>query len=86
MKFLVEYFGLLIFAFVVLVGGLVALPALTAAPQTSVREMMGLGLAFVVITGGFSWYYFATSPSDLAGGEPSGRRPPPPREGDGARR
>jgi drug/metabolite transporter (DMT)-like permease len=71
MKFVVEYFGLLIFAFVILVGGLVALPTLTPAPQTSVREIMGLGLAFVVITGGFSWYYFASSPADLAGGEPS---------------
>jgi hypothetical protein len=77
MKFIIEYFGLLIFAFVVLVGGLVALPALTQAPQTSVREMMGLGLAFIVITGGFSWYYFATSPSDLTEDEASRRRPYP---------
>jgi len=75
MKFIVEYFGLLIFAFVVLVGGLVALPSITQAPQTSVREIMGLGLAFIVITGGFSWYYFAASPSDLTGGEAASRRP-----------
>jgi hypothetical protein len=75
MNILVEYFGLLIFAFVVLVGGLVALPEMTAAPETSLREMLGLGLAFVVITGGFSWYYFATSPGDVMGDEP-----PPPRQ------
>lgn len=67
MNVIVDYFGLFIFAFVVFVGGLVALPAVTEAPQTSPREMMGLGLAFVVITGGFSWYYFATAPRD--GGE-----------------
>ena len=59
MKFFLDYFGLFIFAFVVFVGGLVALPTLTEAPKTSPREMMGLGLAFVVIAGGFSWYYFA---------------------------
>jgi hypothetical protein len=73
MKFIVEYFGMFIFAFVVLVGGLVALPSMTAAPQTTTREMLGLGLAFVVITGGFSWYYFATSPRTIAG-EPSDPR------------
>jgi len=76
MKVLVEYFGLLIFAFVVLVGGLVALPTIAPAPETSLREMMGLGLAFVVIAGGFSWYYFASSPAELAGRERD-RRPPP---------
>ncbi len=65
MNVLVEYFGFFIFAFVVLVGGLVALPELTAAPATSIQEMLGLGLAFAVITGGFSWYYFATSPESV---------------------
>jgi len=59
MKFLLDYFGLFIFAFVVFVGGLVTLPTLTEAPQTSTREMLGLTLAFIVITGGFSWYYFS---------------------------
>jgi hypothetical protein len=59
MKLILEYFGVLIFAFVVLVGGLVALPSVTAMPKTSVNEMMGLVLAFVVIAGGFSWYYLA---------------------------
>lgn len=77
MNVLVEYFGLLIFAFVVLVGGLVALPEMTAAPQTSVREILGLGLAFIVIAGGFSWYYFATTPQDVAGGEPPSSRQTP---------
>jgi len=28
-------------------------------PGTSVNEMVGLVLAFVVIAGGFSWYYLA---------------------------
>jgi hypothetical protein len=61
MKLLLDYFGLAIFAFVVFVGGLVALPAFGEAPQTSGSEILGLGLAFIVIAGGFSWYYFATS-------------------------
>jgi hypothetical protein len=61
MKLFLDYFGLGIFAFVVFVGGLVALPELGGAPETSVNEMIGLVLAFVVIAGGFSWYYFSTS-------------------------
>lgn len=64
MKTLLDYFGLFIFAFVVFVGGLVALPELTPAPETSPRGILGMGLAFVVITGGFSWYYFATTPEN----------------------
>jgi hypothetical protein len=73
MKVLLDYFGLFIFAFVVLVGGLVALPNLTPAPETSLRDILGMSLAFVVITGGFSWYYFATAPEDNTRGE---GRPP----------
>jgi drug/metabolite transporter (DMT)-like permease len=61
MKLLIEYFGVLIFAFVLLVGGFILLPRITAMPQTSSGEMVGLGLAFVVIAGGFTWYYLATS-------------------------
>ena len=62
MKVLLEYFGLIVFGFVVLVGGLVALPrAVPGAPQTSPSEIAGLMLAGVVIAGGFSWYYFASS-------------------------
>jgi len=38
---------------------LIALPDVTAMPGTSVNEMVGLVLAFVVIAGGFSWYYLA---------------------------
>jgi hypothetical protein len=68
MKFIVEYFGVFIFGFVVFVGGLVALPEI-GAPKTSLGEMGGLILAFIVIVGGFSWYYNA----DL----PSGARTPP---------
>ena len=50
---------MLVFAFVVLVGGLIALPRVTAMPQSSPGEVVGLGLAFVVIVGGFLWYYLA---------------------------
>jgi hypothetical protein len=62
MKFIVEYFGLIIFAFVLFVGGLVALPEI-GAPKTSLGEMGGLVLAFIVIAGGFSWFYNAELPS-----------------------
>ncbi|WP_103019697.1 hypothetical protein [Salinibacter altiplanensis] len=62
MKVIVEYFGLFIFAFVVFVGGLVALPEI-GAPETSLGEMGGLALAFIVIAGGFSWFYSAELPS-----------------------
>lgn len=61
MKLLLEYFGLIIFAFVVLVGGLILLPRVTMMPETSPGEMVGMGLAFVVIGGGFSWYYLSAS-------------------------
>ncbi len=74
MKLFLDYFGLAIFAFVVLVGGLVALPALGEAPQTSGQEVVGLGLAFVVIAGGFSWYYFATSYKSTGDRSPSRRQ------------
>jgi uncharacterized membrane protein len=73
MKFIVEYFGLIIFAFVLFVGGLVALPEI-GAPKTSFGEMGGLVLAFVVIAGGFSWYYNADLP---AGSQAPSRRPGP---------
>ena len=65
MKFLIEYFGIFIFGFVVFVGGLVALPEI-GAPETSLGSMGGLILAFLVIAGGFSWYYFA-APSPPSG-------------------
>lgn len=61
MKVLLEYFGLLVFAFVLLVGGLILFPRVTSLPATSFSEMVGLGLAFVAIAGGFTWYYLATS-------------------------
>lgn len=66
MKFLLDYFGLAIFAFVAFVGGLVALPEIANAPRTSPSEVMGLVLAFVVIAGGFSWYYFAATSRDAS--------------------
>jgi len=72
MKVLVEYFGMFIFAFVVFVGGLVALPEI-GAPETSFGEMGGLALAFIVIAGGFSWYYNADLPSGA--NTPTRRRP-----------
>jgi hypothetical protein len=74
MKILLDYFGLFIFAFVVFVGGLVALPELTPAPETSLREILGMSLAFVVIVGGFSWYYFATAPRARSDSDPPPRR------------
>lgn len=61
MKILLEYSGALIFAFVILVGGCLLLPRLTAMPATSPGEIIGLGLALVVIAGGFMCYYFASS-------------------------
>jgi hypothetical protein len=61
MKLLLEYFGLIVFSFVVFVGGLILLPRVTSMPETPVPEMVGLALAFVVIAGGFSWYYLARS-------------------------
>jgi hypothetical protein len=74
MRVIVEYFGVFIFAFVVFVGGLVALPEI-GAPETSLGEMGGLILAFIVITGGFSWYYNADLPSGARA--PSRGRPGP---------
>jgi uncharacterized membrane protein YoaK (UPF0700 family) len=70
MKLLLEYFGLIVLAFVVLVGGLILLPRVTTMPQTSPSEMVGLALAFVVIGGGFSWYYLASSHQGTAGPPP----------------
>lgn len=61
MKLLLEYIGFLIFAFVLLVGGFILLPRVTSMPQTSPGEIVGLALAFVVIAGGFTWFYLATS-------------------------
>lgn len=74
MRLIVEYFGLFIFAFVLFVGGLVALPEI-GAPETSLGEMGGLILAFIVIAGGFSWYYNAELPSGSR--TPSRKRPGP---------
>ena len=71
MKLLLEYFGVLIFAFVLLVGGLVAFPRMGAMPKTSLGEMVGLGLALFVIAGGFTWYYFAST--HQGSGEPQQR-------------
>jgi len=73
MKLIAEYFGLLVFGFVVLVAGLVVLPPNATAeglPGTSWGEVIGFGLAFLVIAGGFTWYYNAELPSD----EPSRQR------------
>lgn len=61
MKVIFEYFGLFIFSFVVVVGGVILFPKLGNVPATSSSELVGLGLAFIVIAGGFTWFYFATS-------------------------
>jgi hypothetical protein len=71
MKLLLEYFGLFIFSFVVIVGALIALPRTTSMPATSPDEMIGLGLAFIVIGGGFSWYYFARAHQGTGGAPPT---------------
>lgn len=70
MKLLLEYFGLIVFCFVVLVGGLILLPRVSAAPPVSPSEMVGLGLAFIVIGGGFFWYYLASSHQGTPGPTP----------------
>ncbi len=61
MKVFIEYFGLLVFVFVLLVGGAILMPQISDMPETSVSGMVRIGLAFVVIAGGFTWYYFARS-------------------------
>lgn len=61
MKILLEYSGVLLLAFVILVAACIALPRLTAMPAPSPGEIIGLGLGLVVIAGGFMWYYFASS-------------------------
>jgi len=73
-KVIVEYFGVFIFGFVVFVGGLVVLPEI-GAPETSPGEIGGLLLAFIVIAGGFSWFYSAELPSGSR--TPSRRRRDP---------
>lgn len=71
MKLLLEYFGLIIFAFVVFVGGLILLPRVTAMPQSSPGELVGLVLGVVVVAGGFTWYYLAGSHQGAPGRPPS---------------
>ena len=61
MKLLLEYFGIFVFAFVLLVGGLILGPRVTSMPASSPGELVGLALAGVVIIGGFLWYYLAST-------------------------
>ncbi len=61
MKLFLEYFGLIIFSFVVFVGGLIVLPRVTPMPPVTTGEMVGLTLGVVVVAGGFAWYYLAES-------------------------
>lgn len=61
MNVLLEYFGELIFAFVLLVGGLILLPRVTSMPQSTVGEIVGLALGLVAIAGAFVWFYLAES-------------------------
>lgn len=70
MKLILEYFGQFIFAFVVMVGGLILLPRATMMPATSPSEMIGLTLALIVIGGGFAWFYLASSHQGTAGPTP----------------
>lgn len=78
MKLITEYFGLFVFAFVIFVAGLVALP-----PATSIGEIVGMGLAFIVIAGGFSWYYSSELPAGEPGRQPR-ERPPSHKRPDGS--
>jgi hypothetical protein len=78
MNWITEYFGFFVFGFVIFVAGLVALP-----PATSVGEIVGMGLAFIVIAGGFSWYYTSELPAGEPGRQP-GRRPPEHKRPDGS--
>ncbi len=61
MKLFAEYFGLFIFGFVVLIGGLVAIPEV-GGYEMSLGGMVRLLLAFIVIGGGLAWYYSADLP------------------------
>jgi len=70
MKLILDYFGPIIFAFVVFVGGLITLPQVTSMPGTPFPEVVGLALAFVVVVGGFTWYYFTSSHQGIQGGRP----------------
>lgn len=61
MKILLEYFGALVFAFVLMVGAIILIPRAMDMPDTSPGELVGLGLALFVIGGGFTWYYLAAT-------------------------
>lgn len=71
MKLLLEYFGFFVFAFVLLVGGLILGPRVTPMPASSPGELVGLGLAGVVIVGGFLWYYLASTHQGRPTGTPA---------------
>ncbi|MFP4228303.1 MAG: hypothetical protein ACLFTE_05690 [Salinivenus sp.] len=61
MKRILESFGIFVFGFVLLVGGLILGPRVTSMPITSAGELVGLGLALIVIAGGFAWYYLTST-------------------------
>lgn len=71
MKLLLEYFGLFVFAFVLLVGGLILGPRVAFMPASSTGELVGLGLAGAVIVGGFAWYYLAGTHQGRPSGTPT---------------
>lgn len=61
MKLFLQYFGVLVFVFVLLVGALLALSGIGMMPETSAGEILGLVFGFVAIAGGFAWYYIVAS-------------------------
>ncbi len=71
MKLILEFFGLLIFTFVLLVGALIVLPRVSSMPEPSPGEVVGLFLGIAVVAGGFIWYYLASSHQGGSGKTPS---------------
>lgn len=59
MTFYLKYFGVFVLSFVALVGGLLLLPEIGVDPGISFGEIGRLTLAFVVVAGGFLWYYIS---------------------------
>lgn len=70
-KIFTEHLGLLVFAFVVLVGILLLMPV-----EVSTMEVLGLCLALIIIAAGFSWFFHFTSEDVGQAQSPPGPHPP----------
>lgn len=53
-----EYLGLFLFVVGALLGSLLLLPEIGAKVGSSLGELGRIGLAFLVIAAGFTWFYF----------------------------